>query len=179
MILNRSLAGAGALAALTISACGGGTPAATGGADAPTSTPSAAPAVATTPAPQATLVAGQASLGLGTTGIGHFLVDGSGRTLYLFEADKSSTSACYGQCAAVWPPLSSTVPALAETGVTTGLIGTSTRTDGTKQVTYNGHPLYYFVADKASGDTKGQGINNFGGGWYVVNATGSKIDNGY
>lgn len=178
MVLTRSLASAAALAALTISACGGGTATATGGASAPAATPSAAPAVAATPTTQTTPVAGQASLGLAKTGLGQFLVDGTGRTLYLFEADKGSASACYGQCAAVWPPFTSTVPALAGTGVTNGLIATSTRTDGTQQVTYNGHPLYYFVADKAGGDTKGQGINNFGGSWYVVTATGSKIDNG-
>jgi predicted lipoprotein with Yx(FWY)xxD motif len=67
---------------------------------------------------------------------------------------------------------------VAGTGINQGLLGTSARTDGKLEVVYNGHPLYYFIADKKAGDTTGQGINNFGGPWYVLSASGNKIDKG-
>jgi predicted lipoprotein with Yx(FWY)xxD motif len=108
---------------------------------------------------------------------GQFLADGNGRTLYLFEADKSSASTCTGACAAAWPPVTASAMPMAGGGVSQSLVGTTKRTDGTEQVTYNGHPLYYFAADTGSGMAKGQGSKAFGGGWYVLNAKGSKIDN--
>jgi predicted lipoprotein with Yx(FWY)xxD motif len=108
---------------------------------------------------------------------GRALVDGAGRALYLFEADQGSTSACTGPCAQVWPPLLADGPPPATAGAAqASLVGTSMRADGSRQVTYNGHPLYYFAGDTAPGDVKGQGIHNFGGGWYVVTPAGDKID---
>src|SRR5438876_2830645 len=108
---------------------------------------------------------------------GKFLVDGQGRALYLFEADKSSTSTCTGACAAAWPPVTASAMPMAGGGVSQSLLGTTKRADGTEQVTYNGHPLYYFAADTGAGMVKGQGSKEFGAGWYVLNAQGSKIDN--
>jgi predicted lipoprotein with Yx(FWY)xxD motif len=108
---------------------------------------------------------------------GQFLADGNGRSLYLFEADKSTTSNCSGACAAAWPPVTASAVPIAGGGVSQSLLGTTKRTDGTEQVTYNGHPLYYFAADTGSGMAKGQGSKAFGAGWYVLNAKGSKIDN--
>jgi predicted lipoprotein with Yx(FWY)xxD motif len=108
---------------------------------------------------------------------GQFLADGQGRTLYLFEADKSTTSTCTGACAAAWPPVTASAMPMAGSGVSQSLLGTVKRADGTEQVTYNGHPLYYFAADTGSGMAKGQGSKEFGAGWYVLNAKGSKIDN--
>ncbi len=108
---------------------------------------------------------------------GKFLADGQGRALYLFEADKSSTSTCTGACAAAWPPVTASVMPMAGGGVSQSLLGTTKRADGTEQVTYNGHPLYYFAADTGAGMVKGQGSKEFGAGWYVLNAKGSKIDN--
>ena len=108
---------------------------------------------------------------------GKFLVDGQGRALYLFEADKSTTSTCTGACAAAWPPVTASGMPMAGSGVSQSLLGTTKRADGTEQVTYNGHPLYYFAADTGAGMVKGQGSKEFGAGWYVVNAKGSKIDN--
>jgi predicted lipoprotein with Yx(FWY)xxD motif len=108
---------------------------------------------------------------------GKFLVDAHGRSLYLFEADKSTTSTCSGACAATWPPVTASGMPMAGSGVSQSLLGTTKRADGTEQVTYNGHPLYYFAADTGSGMTKGQGSKEFGAGWYVLNAKGSKIDN--
>lgn len=107
---------------------------------------------------------------------GKFLVGGHGRAMYLFEADKSSTSTCTGACAATWPPVTTAGLPMASRGVEPSLLGTTKRSDGTEQVTYHGHPLYYFAADTA-GMAKGQGYKDFGAGWYVVNAKGSKIDN--
>ena len=108
---------------------------------------------------------------------GKFLVDGQGRAIYLFEADKSTTSTCTGACAAAWPPVTASATPMAGSGVSQSLLGTTKRADGTEQVTYNGHPLYYFAADTGAGMVKGQGSKEFGAGWYVLNAQGSKIDN--
>ena len=108
---------------------------------------------------------------------GKFLADGQGRALYLFAADKSSTSTCTGACAATWPPVTASAMPIADGGVSQSLLGTTKRADGTEQLTYNGHPLYYFSADTGSGMAKGQGTKAFGADWYVVNAKGSKIDN--
>ena len=77
----------------------------------------------------------------------------------------------------MWPPLLTSGPAPVTTGAAqASLVGTSPRADGTRQVTYDGHPLYYFAGDKAPGDVTGQGIHNFGGGWYVVAPGGDEID---
>ena len=111
------------------------------------------------------------------TGIdGKFLADGQGRALYLFEADKGSTSTCTGACASAWPPVTASAMPMAGGGVSQSLLGTTKRADGTEQLTYNGHPLYYFAADTGSGMAKGQGTKAFGAGWYVVDAKGAKID---
>jgi len=108
---------------------------------------------------------------------GKFLADSQGRTLYLFEADKGGTSTCAGACAAAWPPVTASGMPTAGSGVNEALLGTVKRSDGTEQLTYNHHPLYYFAADTGAGTAKGQGSKAFGAGWYVVNAKGSKIDN--
>ena len=108
---------------------------------------------------------------------GKFLADGQGRALYLFEADKSATSTCTGACAATWPPVTASAMPMAGGGVSQSMLGTTKRADGTGQLTYNGHPLYYFAADTGAGMVKGQGSKEFGAGWYVLNVKGSKIDN--
>jgi predicted lipoprotein with Yx(FWY)xxD motif len=108
---------------------------------------------------------------------GKFLADSQGRTMYLFEADKGGTSTCTGACAAAWPPVTASGMPAAGGGVDEALLGTVKRSDGTEQLTYNHHPLYYFAADTGAGTAKGQGSKEFGAGWYVVNAKGAKIDN--
>ena len=133
--------------------------------------PGTPPAVAATPA------AAPAGLGTADLAPGSALVDGAGRTLYLFEADTGTVSTCNGACAQVWPPLLAPGGAPSAAGAAQGaLVATSARADGSMQVTYHGHPLYYFAGDKAPGDAKGQDIHNFGGGWYVVTPAGDKID---
>lgn len=116
-----------------------------------------------------------AKVSLRSTSLGHVLVDARGHTLYLFMADHGKKSACYGQCAAFWPPLLSGAAPAAGTGVKASLLSTSKRKDGTLQVVYAGHPLYLFSLDKSAGQVKGEGFNHFGGKWYVVSASGTKI----
>ena len=104
-----------------------------------------------------------------TAALGSFLVDSKGMTLYLFTKDTPNTSACYGGCAIAWPPLLTTGAPTAGTGVTASMLGTTTRTDGTTQVTYNGWPLYYWINDKAAGDTTGENVQ---GVWFVITPAG-------
>jgi predicted lipoprotein with Yx(FWY)xxD motif len=110
------------------------------------------------------------------SGLGKYIVDASGKSLYLFEKDKTKASKCYGSCAKVWAPLLTTGTPTAGTGLTASKLGTSKRTDGTTQVTYGGHPLYHYDDDHKAGQTTGQGSSAFGAKWYVVGANGKKID---
>jgi predicted lipoprotein with Yx(FWY)xxD motif len=108
--------------------------------------------------------------------LGQILVDGSGRTLYLFEKDKGTASMCYGPCAKYWPPLTTSGQPRAARGASAAHLGTSKRRDGKLEVTYNGHPLYYFVADAKRGDTAGQALSQFGAEWYVLSPAGRKVE---
>ena len=143
---------------------------------APQATPTAE--LPPTQAPEATAAAvvpvtGAAAVALGQNdSLGSFLVDDKGMTLYLFTKDTPDTSNCYEKCATAWPPLLTTGEATAGEGVDASMLGTTTRTDGTVQVTYNGWPLYYYEKDKASGDVIGQDV---GGVWYVVSPEGEMI----
>ncbi|WP_328535314.1 COG4315 family predicted lipoprotein [Streptomyces sp. NBC_00344] len=112
---------------------------------------------------------------LKNTPFGKILVNGKGRTLYLFEADKTSKSTCSDACAQAWPPLIVKGTPTAGSGVQTKLMSTSVRSGGSKQVTYKGHPLYTYQGDHKAGQTNGQGLNQFGAKWYVVNADGKKV----
>jgi predicted lipoprotein with Yx(FWY)xxD motif len=165
--LQRGTASAAGLAALTLvlAACGasGSSAHGAGGYGAAPTTPSAAGTAAT--------------VDLHNSSLGSILVDAQGKTLYLFEADKNGKSACSGPCATAWPPLLSNGAPQAAMGASASLIGTTARGDGGSQVTYAGHPLYYFVGDKAAGDVTGEGIDQFGAKWYVVGKDGKKIDN--
>ncbi|HEY3185884.1 MAG TPA: hypothetical protein VGJ70_00325 [Solirubrobacteraceae bacterium] len=109
------------------------------------------------------------------TALGNVLADGNGRTLYLFEADKANMSNCAGACLSLWPPFTSRAKPQAKGGALAAKVAAI---PGTRQVTYNGHPLYYYVADRKPGDTAGQGLNQFGAKWYAVTSTGEKVDHG-
>jgi predicted lipoprotein with Yx(FWY)xxD motif len=97
-------------------------------------------------------------------------------TVYLFEADKASTPSCSGACATVWPPVTTTSGPTVAGAALAAHLATITRSDGTSQVTYNGHPLYYYAKDGDAGDAYGQGLKSFGAGWYVVTPSGNKVD---
>jgi predicted lipoprotein with Yx(FWY)xxD motif len=119
---------------------------------------------------------GAPTVAVASSSVGQILVDGSGRTLYLFEADMPASSSCYGACVGVWPAVVSAGQPVVGPGITPTLVSTTMRKDGTLEVVYNGHPLYYFTGDKKPGDVTGQGLNSFGAAWYVVSPAGAKID---
>ena len=106
---------------------------------------------------------------------GKALVDENGMTIYVFDKDTKNKSNCVGACADQWPPLLDKTAPTAGSGAKADLLGTTTRSDGKKQVTYNGHPLYRFDEDQKAGDTKGQAIDAFGAKWYVISPEGKKI----
>jgi predicted lipoprotein with Yx(FWY)xxD motif len=163
---NKFLISSLAVLAIIVSACASATPMY------PTET--VAPVVAATTAPTSAsttaLSSGQTTINVAQdASLGSILVDSNGMTLYLYTKDTPNTSNCYGTCASYWPPLLTTGTPTAGTGVTPSMLGTTTRTDGTTQVTYNGWPLYYYASDKTAGDTTGENVQ---GVWYVITPDG-------
>ena len=108
---------------------------------------------------------------------GTILTGPNGHTLYLFEKDKGIKSRCNGACAAAWMPFTAQGKPSAGAGLKPALFGTTMRSDGSTQVTYGGHPLYYYIRDKAAGQTTGEGSKAFGAEWYAVGANGKKVEN--
>ncbi|MEP6758476.1 MAG: hypothetical protein ABJB55_04720 [Actinomycetota bacterium] len=146
------------LAAMGLAACSSGSSGGAYGGGGATSTSTAATGAAAT----------VATADVGT--LGKVLVNGSGRTLYLFESDTGTTSTCTGSCAGTWPALVTAGAATTGSGATASMLGTTTRDDGTTQVTYNGHPLYIYSGDTTAGDANGEGI---GGVWFAVTSSGT------
>jgi predicted lipoprotein with Yx(FWY)xxD motif len=114
-----------------------------------------------------------ATVTMHTTRLGSVLANTSGRTLYLFQNDTSTTSTCTGACASAWPPLITTGRPHAGSGATSGLVATTRRADGTLQVTYNKHPVYTYGGDSAAGDVNGQGAYAYGNYWYALDSSGN------
>jgi predicted lipoprotein with Yx(FWY)xxD motif len=160
LITRLSGAAAVPLIALTVAACGGGSSSAT----------PAASASPTTGSGQSATVSAESESNLGT-----ILVDTQGRTLYLFQKDSGTQSACLGACAGEWPPLRASGKPTVGDGLDASLIGTTSRSDGKPQVTYNGHPVYLFSGDQKPGDTTGQGLTDFGGSWYALSSAGNQV----
>jgi predicted lipoprotein with Yx(FWY)xxD motif len=151
--------------ALVVAACGS--------SSSSSSTPTASASNAAASATNAPVSGIKISTAKGSGGV--YLAGASGRALYLWVADTGGMSSCSGACAKVWPPLlAKTTPAVAG-GVNASDIGTITRSNGTKQVTYKGHPLYYFEGDRSAGSTTGQGSDSFGAKWWLVAPSGSAI----
>jgi predicted lipoprotein with Yx(FWY)xxD motif len=148
-------------AALLIAACGG---------SGPSSSTSNTPAKS----PSGNAVVNSAS----TASLGDIVVGPSGRTLYVFRNDTGPASTCSGACAAEWPPLTATGSVTTSGGVSSSALKTVRRSDGKMQVTFQGHPLYYFAGDNAAGETNGQGLNTFGALWYAVAPSGKQITSG-
>ena len=161
----RKIWGAAGLAvlALAVSAC-----ASSGSSSASGSTPAAGASSPASSAPASS--SGGTTLTARTIGNQQVLTNSQGLTLYWFAPDTPTTSKCTGSCATYWPPVKG--PATAGSGVT-GRLGTITRSDGTTQATYDGHPLYTYVADTAPGQNKGNGLNISGGLWYEMTVSGS------
>jgi predicted lipoprotein with Yx(FWY)xxD motif len=160
------LAAAGALAAAA--GCGGGG----GSSDGSGSgyQPPASSAAPTGGASAGTIKAAN------TGNLGQILVDGQSRTLYLFEKDQGNKSSCADACASVWPPATTSASPKPGSGVDASKLGTTKRSDGTTQVSYAGHPLYYYAPDgTTAGSTQGQGLDQFGAKWFVLSPSGSAV----
>jgi predicted lipoprotein with Yx(FWY)xxD motif len=156
-----ALAGAGivALGSIALSACGGG------GATA-----------AKSPIYGGSASASQTTSGkvsTASTALGTVLVDSQGRTVYLFKADSGTKSACSGACASAWPPLRVSAKPTAGGRATASKLGTTQRSDGQPQITYNGHPLYTYIGDSKPSDVNGQGLTAFGAAWFALSPSGS------
>ena len=160
----KRLALVGLTAVLALSACGGDPE--------PTTQPNTPAPTQSSPAPTLGSSPRSTTVNVATSPLGQILIDAEGRTLYLFMNDTENTSVCTGGCAQAWPPLLVTGAPTGGLGVEASKLGTTSRTDGGTQVTYNGHPLYHFASDSAPGDTKGQGV---GGNWFVVSPQGEPI----
>jgi predicted lipoprotein with Yx(FWY)xxD motif len=168
-----------ALAVLAMTGCASSSkPAASGAAATGTAASGAAASGAPASGAAAGSVTSPAVVATADGAMGTFLTDGAGRTLYLWLGDPSSTSMCTGQCAKYWPPLLTAGAPTASGMATSNMLSTSKRADGTTQVTYAGHPVYYFSGDKAAGATGGQGKNAFGYLWWVVSPAGAGITSG-
>jgi predicted lipoprotein with Yx(FWY)xxD motif len=166
--------------AFALAACGSSA----SGTTPPARTSSTSPASSSTdPAPAATIARSRP----GTTATsapavksqssryGKILFDRAGRVLYLFASDRTKSSTCYGGCAAAWPPYTVNRTPRAGAGVASRLLGTTRRRDGRLQVTYAGHPLYYFTGDTAPGQITCQNASEFGGLWLVINPSGAAV----
>jgi predicted lipoprotein with Yx(FWY)xxD motif len=126
--------------------------------------------------PPKTTGGGSATIGVANAAsLGRILVDSQGRTVYLFVKDTRLASTCSGECAVEWPPVTAKGKPKVGSGVTAREVGTTSRSDGKTQVTYNGHPLYLFEGDNEAGDTNGQGISAFGARWYVLSPAGNHV----
>jgi predicted lipoprotein with Yx(FWY)xxD motif len=110
-----------------------------------------------------------------TSSAGPVLINGSGRAVYVWAKDTKDTSACTGACASAWPPVQPSGTVTAALSAVSSDLGTITRSDGTKQVTYEGHPLYYFSGDSGSGQANGQGSDSFGAKWWLVTPSGADV----
>ena len=110
------------------------------------------------------------------TTLGSILVDSGGHTLYLFEKDRNGMSACTAACMSYWPALTSRATPRAGSGVQQSMLHVVRQQNGLRQVTYAGHPLYTFTGDKSPGRTTGEGLTNFGAGWYALAASGQKVE---
>ena len=146
------------LTALALASCGGG------GND----------ATAATAQPK-TADGRPATVGIANSALGKILVDSQGRTLYLFKKDAGTKSTCFGECASDWPPLRADGKPAVGSGASASMVGTTTRSDGKPQVTYQGHPLYLFEGDQKAGDTNGQGITAFGAAWFALSPQGNQV----
>jgi len=160
-----ALAVAGALA---LAACGGSSTSSSSGA-------AAAPGYGGGAAGASSGSTAASVVSTKTSSLGTFLVDGQGRTLYLWDADHGPRSTCTAACAQAWPPLTTTGAPKASGAVKSSLLGTATRADGSREVTYAGHPLYTYAGDTRPGQVTGEGSNSFGAPWWTVTTAGRAL----
>ncbi|GAC1381075.1 MAG: lipoprotein [Marmoricola sp.] len=125
--------------------------------------------------PSASTSEGSETIGITTGSVGTYLTGDGGRSVYLWMGDRGAASSCSSACASVWPPVTTSGAPKAGSGVKASDLGTIKRSDGSTQVTYGGHPLYYYAPDASKGQTTGQGSTSFGAQWWLVSPTGSAI----
>jgi predicted lipoprotein with Yx(FWY)xxD motif len=167
--------GGGVGAALIVAACSSAGSSSSTGAAAPAS-PAASPAGGSSSSSSSSASAsGGTVIETASSSAGTFLTNSSGRAVYLWVKDTGDTSNCSGACAGAWPPVTTTGAPTAAGSAKASDLGTITRSDGTKQVTYDGHPLYYFSGDSGSGTASGQGSDGFGAKWWLVAPSGSDV----
>lgn len=171
---RASCAAALAAVALVVAACGSSSSSSQTRAPATSAPASSGASASTTPSTSTSSL----SIGASTGSAGTYLTGASGRALYLWAADAGGRSSCSGACAKVWPPVTVSGSPTAASGVNASDLGTTTRSDGTKQVTYKRHPVYYFIGDKSAGTTNGQGRHAFGANWWLVAPSGAAITSG-
>jgi predicted lipoprotein with Yx(FWY)xxD motif len=164
MTRSFRLAALALVAAVGLAACGSSS----SGSSSTATTSTTAGKPASSPRPASVVATSKSALGT-------FLVDAKGRALYLWDADHGSKSVCSGDCATAWPPLTTTGMPKAGGKAESSLLGTTTRADGSREVTYAGHPLYYYAGDGGPGQTNGQGSDSFGSPWWVVSPAGKAI----
>jgi predicted lipoprotein with Yx(FWY)xxD motif len=170
-----ALAASATVAAALLAGCGSSSSSSSTStaASTPVSTPTQSTAASTSTAPAG---AGEA-VATKQSKLGTILAAGSKHlTVYMFEADNGTSSACSGACAKAWPPVTTDGQPTVSGAAVSADLGTTMRADGSKQVTYKGHPLYFFEKDEDSGDAYGQGSKAFGAGWYVLKPSGAKVD---
>jgi predicted lipoprotein with Yx(FWY)xxD motif len=166
-----SFAALAVAAALVLAACGGSNSSSSSGSGSTPSYGASKPSTSNT----SNSSAATSVVSTKTSSLGTFLVDGNGRTLYLWDADHGSKSTCSGACAQAWPPATNTGTPKASGAVKASLLGTTKRADGSLEVTYAGHPLYYYVGDTKAGQTTGEGSDGFGSPWWVVTPAGKAL----
>jgi predicted lipoprotein with Yx(FWY)xxD motif len=157
------------VAAVALAACSGTAASPTVAAPA---TPSPQASTAAPSPDESSPAAGAATVMVATSDLGQILVDGEGRTLYLFTPDEAGTPTCYDACVQTWPPLLASGDITVGEGLDDSDFSTATRTDGGDQVKIGNWPLYYFAGDAAPGETKGQGMQGI---WFVVSPSGEAI----
>jgi predicted lipoprotein with Yx(FWY)xxD motif len=154
--------------ALLAAACSSGTSSSSSTPTSAATSAAAAPASASSTG-SATVISTKSSSG------GAFLTNGSGRAVYMWVKDAKDQSMCTGSCASTWPPVTTTDAATASGSAVSADLGTITRSGGTKQVTYDGHPLYYYVGDTGAGTVNGQGSTGYGAYWWILAPSGAPI----
>jgi predicted lipoprotein with Yx(FWY)xxD motif len=158
--------------AIVLAGCGGSSKPSASSSTSTTSAYSSSSTSSAVAGTGATVISTKSNPVLGTT----ILAAGPKKlTVYMFAADHGGTSACYGACAGAWPPVTTTGAPKVEGGASAAKLGTITRTEGVKQVTYGGYPLYYYSPDTTETSISGQGINSFGALWWVLSPAGKIV----
>lgn len=170
---NKLVISAALGASLLLAACGGSSQKSTSSSQAANSSPPASQPSSNSNSNSNS--GGTLTIGTAKASVGTYLTGASGRALYIWVADSKGKSSCAGACATAWPPLTASTMPKVTGGVAAADVSLISRSDGTKQVAYQGRPLYYYVGDTESGTTNGQGSNQFGAKWWLISPSGGQV----